>query len=118
MLRIRADLLCPALAIAVVLPLLASADPDMKNPEGRPGRGKRLFRTTAACSGCHMADGRGGKLGPDLSHIGAKHEAEYIAAKIYNPKLGKPDTMMPAADTLGLNDRDVADLAAYLAGLK
>ena len=116
--RCRAALIYPALAIALALPLMVGADPDKKAPEGSPGRGKRLFRTTAACSGCHKAEGRGGKLGPDLSHIGSQREAEYIAAKIYNPKLGKPDTVMPAASTLGLTDRDVVDIAAYVANLK
>jgi mono/diheme cytochrome c family protein len=118
MLRLRPEFIYPVLAAALAIPLLVGADPEKKGPEGHPGRGKRLFRTTAACSGCHVAEGRGGKLGPDLNHIGSKHDAEYIAAKIYNPKLGKPDSMMPAADTLGLEDHDVADIAAYLAGLK
>ena len=107
---------CAALALA--LPLLVAADPKEDGPHGDSGRGKRAFFTTAACSGCHTVHGRGGKLGPDLSHAGKAHDAAWFAAKIYNPRLGRPETIMPSAADLGLNERTVADLAAYLGTLE
>jgi mono/diheme cytochrome c family protein len=84
-------------------------------PSGSRAKGKRLFFTTAACSGCHMIGNRGGRLGPDLTHVGSSREEAWIAAKIYNPRLGNPQTIMPSAEELGLTDANVADLAAYLA---
>ena len=38
-------------------------------PTGDATNGERLFRTN--CSRCHMVNGRGGQLGPDLSRIGS-----------------------------------------------
>jgi cytochrome c oxidase cbb3-type subunit III len=42
----------------------APSDP----PSGDAARGERLFRVH--CSSCHRVDGRGGRLGPDLSRVG------------------------------------------------
>ncbi len=101
-----------AASLAIVLLTLAAADP------GRAPRGKKLFYTTAGCSGCHSIHGRGGGLGPNLSAVGNAHDVAWIAAKIHNPRLGKPDTAMPTAKELGVSDQNVEDLAAWLAGLK
>jgi putative heme-binding domain-containing protein len=38
-------------------------------PAGDAANGERIFR--AQCAGCHRVNGRGGRLGPDLSRIGA-----------------------------------------------
>jgi mono/diheme cytochrome c family protein len=103
---------------ALVLPLVAAGDVKDDGGRGDAGRGRKQFFTTAACSGCHMVNGRGGKLGPELSHVGKIRDADWLAAKVFNPRLGKPDTIMPSAADLGLNERTVADLAAYLDSLE
>ena len=38
-------------------------------PSGDAQNGERIFR--ANCSSCHMVNGRGGQLGPDLSLVGS-----------------------------------------------
>jgi putative heme-binding domain-containing protein len=43
---------------------------------GNPTRGKEVF--TANCSACHTFNGQGGKVGPDLSGIGAKDRSEIL----------------------------------------
>ena len=38
-------------------------------PSGDAQNGERVFR--ANCSSCHMVNGRGGQLGPELSRVGS-----------------------------------------------
>src|SRR5437667_10930172 len=40
-------------------------------PAGNAAHGKELFYGSAACSTCHMIQGKGGRLGPDLSTTGS-----------------------------------------------
>jgi putative membrane-bound dehydrogenase-like protein len=44
--------------------------------KGEPARGKEVF--TANCAVCHTFDGQGGKVGPDLSGIGARDRSEVL----------------------------------------
>jgi putative heme-binding domain-containing protein len=39
-------------------------------PRGSAEAGDRLFWGKANCGSCHMVNGKGGRLGPDLSHVG------------------------------------------------
>ena len=43
---------------------------------GDPKRGEAIFFGAAECGNCHMAGGRGGFIGPDLSTYGQTHSAE------------------------------------------
>jgi cytochrome c oxidase cbb3-type subunit 3 len=47
--------------------------------------GEKIFWQTAGCSTCHMVHGRGGVLGPDLSHVGAARSAPYLIDSIREP---------------------------------
>jgi putative heme-binding domain-containing protein len=49
-------------------------------PTGDAANGERLFRTN--CSGCHLVNGRGGQLGPDLSRIGAGRPRAGLLSKL------------------------------------
>jgi len=40
-------------------------------PVGDQARGETLFFGTARCSTCHMVNGRGGRLGPELTTVGS-----------------------------------------------
>lgn len=44
--------------------------------KGDPARGKEVF--TATCAVCHTFNGQGGKVGPDLSGIGARDRSEIL----------------------------------------
>lgn len=49
-------------------------------PSGNVENGARVFR--AQCAGCHTVNGRGGRLGPDLSRIGASRARNAIVRRI------------------------------------
>src|SRR5712692_2330356 len=54
-------------------------------PLGNAGHGKELFYGSAACSTCHMIQGKGGRLGPDLTTAGSSRSAEYLVDSLRNP---------------------------------
>jgi cytochrome c oxidase cbb3-type subunit III len=56
----------------------------VENP-GDPARGKQLFFGSAACATCHMFNGKGGRLGPDLTTVGTGRAAGYIIESVRYP---------------------------------
>ena len=54
-------------------------------PIGSASRGKDLFYGDANCSLCHMVEGKGGRLGPDLSGVGGSRTREAIVDSVRNP---------------------------------
>ena len=54
----------------------ASTDP----PRGNAENGQRIFR--ANCASCHLVNGVGGRLGPDLSRIGVARARDTIVRRI------------------------------------
>jgi cytochrome c oxidase cbb3-type subunit III len=54
-------------------------------PLGNGARGKELFYGDANCSLCHMVDGKGGRLGPELTGVGASRTREAIIDSVRNP---------------------------------
>jgi putative heme-binding domain-containing protein len=54
-------------------------------PTGNAVRGKELFSGSAACATCHMVQGKGGRLGPDLTATGSARSIDYIVDSVRNP---------------------------------
>jgi len=54
-------------------------------PAGNAAHGKELFAGSAACATCHMIQGKGGRLGPDLTGTGSARSMEYIVDSVRNP---------------------------------
>jgi cytochrome c oxidase cbb3-type subunit III len=54
-------------------------------PMGNAARGNELFYGSAACSTCHMVQGKGGRLGPDLSTAGSARSTDYLVESVRNP---------------------------------
>jgi putative heme-binding domain-containing protein len=52
---------------------------------GDPQAGEELFWGKAGCGGCHSIRGKGGKLGPDLSDIGAVRPLPQLRDAILDP---------------------------------
>lgn len=52
---------------------------------GDVAHGKQLFYGSAACGTCHMVNGKGGRLGPDLSGSAAGRSTEYLRESLREP---------------------------------
>ena len=92
--------------------------------------GKRLLETKG-CLGCHVLDGRGGTLGPDITFVGDKtrHEfdfshfdrdeprdvAYWLKKHFLEPQEISPETLMP---DMGLTGKEAEALTAYVLSLK
>jgi putative heme-binding domain-containing protein len=51
---------------------------------GDSAKGRKIFNS-AVCANCHMVNGSGGRLGPDLSRVGASRSVTYLMDSIRNP---------------------------------
>jgi cytochrome c oxidase cbb3-type subunit III len=54
-------------------------------PAGNAAHGKELFNGAGGCSTCHMMEGKGGRLGPDLTSVAASRSTEYLVESLRNP---------------------------------
>jgi cytochrome c oxidase cbb3-type subunit III len=52
---------------------------------GNAAHGKDMFYGDANCSLCHMVEGKGGRLGPDLTGVGGSRTREAIIDSVRNP---------------------------------
>ena len=53
---------------------------------GDPARGERIYRRAElACLACHAIGGAGGKIGPDLTSIGASAPVDYLVESLLYP---------------------------------
>lgn len=75
--------------------------------------------TTSNCARCHSIGGQGGRMGPDLSHVGADpaHTPQWLADHVRNPKSHNPSSRMPAFQGQ-VSEPNLNALGAYLASLK
>lgn len=55
------------------------------NPSGNADHGKRLFYGDANCSLCHMVEGKGGRVGPELTSVGGSRTRDAIIDSVRNP---------------------------------
>ena len=68
------------------------------------------------CAGCHIINGKGGSIGPNLDKEGTKgHSIHWLEVQINTPKVHSPNTMMPNHD---LNASQLKTVAEYLESLK
>jgi mono/diheme cytochrome c family protein len=68
------------------------------------------------CLGCHIINGAGGTVGPNLSTEGTKgHSIHWIEAQIKNPAAHDPSSIMPQ---FHLKASQLETVAKYLDSLK
>jgi putative heme-binding domain-containing protein len=75
--------------------------PQPKMP-GDAAKGEKIFTGAAGCSTCHMVNGRGGLLGPDLSRVGASRSLAYLVESIREPDKELSDGMLDPNNHYGL----------------
>ncbi len=60
---------------------------DLVKRDGDPARGELIYRRMGlACVTCHAIGGAGGKVGPDLSSLGASAPLDYIIESVLAPQ--------------------------------
>lgn len=97
------------------LATMKSDDPELRDLERRIAfdfDGKELFRGVG-CSICHTIGISGGEVGPALTYIGRKRNAENLERLLKNPDDILPGGKMPQ---LYLNDGQIKALVRYLSG--
>jgi len=64
----------------------------IRSVEKKPGKmsgdakhGRELFYGSDGCATCHMFDGKGGRLGPDLTSAGTSRSTEYLVESMRDP---------------------------------
>jgi putative heme-binding domain-containing protein len=67
---------------------------------GDAQNGEQIFRAT--CSGCHMVNGRGGQLGPELSRVGSSRPRAVLSSKVR----GTSDNIRPGYEAVTVVTRD------------
>lgn len=106
---------------------LANEAGDAAPPRSEAARRGEIIFTSQGCGACHTVRGTraAGQLGPDLTHVGARHSLlaatlpntpESLVRLIREPELVKPGIEMPGYRHL--SDEKLRDLAAYLEGLQ
>jgi len=61
---------------------------------GSPDKGKAVYQRSG-CSSCHIIDGEGGNMGPELSSVGAHRAPDYLRQAIVDPAAALPRGVMP-----------------------
>jgi putative heme-binding domain-containing protein len=62
--------------------------PELIKMPGDAARGKQLFMTAATCNKCHVVNGEGKDVGPNLSEIGSKLAKDACLISILDPSAG------------------------------
>ena len=69
--------------------------PSSTPAKGNIDSGRKLFFGEAYCSRCHMVQGQGGRLGPELSRVGAMRPRDFLVESIRNPDAELTERAVP-----------------------
>ena len=95
-----------AVALALGAARAAAQTPSPLSPFQR-AKAEALLANKLSCLGCHTLHGKGGRIGPDLSNVGARLDAAAIRRQIEQPRALMPRIPLPPVT--------VELLVAYLA---
>src|SRR5258707_215153 len=68
-----------------VVTYIRSVEKKPRTIVGDAKHGRELFYGNSGCATCHMFDGKGGRLGPDLTAAGTSRSTEYLVESMRNP---------------------------------
>ena len=60
--------------------------------EGDRANGERVFWSKGGCGQCHTVGARGGRVGPDLTDVGARRGPAYLRSALLDPESAIPET--------------------------
>lgn len=86
-----------------------------QGPAGTPTLGETRLFEEKHCLLCHTLRGRGGKVGPDLSQVASRRNADWLFQHFKNPRGVVPGSKMP---DFRLSDAEANELTRYLLSLK
>ncbi len=98
--------------IRQILAYLRTVQQPAAPPEGDAKHGAELFFGSARCGTCHIVQGRGGRLGPELSYAGSARPRAYLVESIREPSrqltanMNFGDSMVLNYDTVTAVTRD------------
>ena len=96
------------LAVPVnLLPVFAQTDEAML-------QGQNVYKANK-CMRCHSIEGEGGRLGPDLSHVGSHREAAWLHTFLKDPRSVIPQGKQPPFKG---TDQEREELVTYLSSLR
>ena len=75
----------------------------------------RILYDKNGCTACHSIHGKGGKLGPDLTHVGSKRDADWLMRHFKDPQAVSPGSIMPK---VMLHEKELKELTDYMMSLK
>jgi putative heme-binding domain-containing protein len=79
--------------------------------KGDPARGEKLYRRQElACMSCHAIGGAGGKVGPDMTSLGASAVTDYIVESVLLPN----KKVKEGYNSIQLTTKDGQDLSGIL----
>lgn len=78
--------------VAAYVRSLGSIEPEVL--PGDPARGRELFGE-AGCTACHIVQGLGTGLGPDLSDVGALRGGAHLKESLLDPAASRPEWPIP-----------------------
>ena len=62
-----------------------------ETPKGDSAAGSKVY-TSSGCASCHIMNGEGNSIGPELSEIGASRNAAYLQQAIIDPAAALPES--------------------------
>lgn len=57
----------------------------MEKPAGDPQAGRAVYAGKGGCAACHLVDGTGGALGPELTEIGLRRSLKFLRDSLVEP---------------------------------
>ena len=79
---------------------------------GNPSAGRQVYEGKGACARCHMENGKGRRLGPDLSRVGERRSPGELASDLVDPN----EDVDPRWWTLNVTRADGSEIEGFRMG--
>ncbi|HEY6010992.1 MAG TPA: cbb3-type cytochrome c oxidase subunit II, partial [Nitrospirota bacterium] len=106
-----------AVATVTVLTIMGAQAPIVNAPAVTSPSvlaGRMIFDQNG-CASCHRIHGKGGTIGPDLTKVGGKRDADWLKRHFRDPQAVVPGSIMPKVT---LPEKELNELTDYMLSLK